>query len=233
MTLRVGDRHGILRFPETGAGSDPGLVALYPRALAAAAPRADAAAWAAALEPTMTAAGINTKRRVAALFGQIAAEAGPGLTGLSENTNYTKAARLCAIFPRAFPSLDVAARYAGKPQPIANRAYANRLGNGDEASGDGWRFRGAGLIQLTGRENFANFAKSMGLPAEDAERIADWVRTPPGACASACWYWNRRKLNALADQWQLNAITFAVNGPAMLAKELRASSSEAALRAFG
>ena len=195
--------------------------------IAAAAPQADSLAWAAILAPYLQASGIDQPRRIAALLGQMTAEAGPRLAALAENTRYTKPERLCVIFPKAFPSMAIAARYAGDAIRIANRAYAGRLGNGDETSGDGYRFRGSGLLQLTGRTHFTLFAQDLGVAVEP---MADWLRTPPGAAASACWYWKRRKLNLLADAWNLAGITQAVNGHAMLAAALRAAAAEAALR---
>ncbi len=177
-------------------------------ALAVVAPKCDQAAWIAALSPLMRSAGITTPKRVAAFLGQIAVESG-GLTVLSENLNYS-ADGLRATFPTHFTVAD-ALKYARQPEKIANRAYCNRLGNGDEASGDGWRFRGTGAIQLTGRANVTVFAKYIGKTPEDA---ADWCRTVPGAAASACWFWAERLngANDLADGWMITMLSKAVNG---------------------
>lgn len=199
-------------------------------AIRAAAPRADAAKWVPVLEPHLSASDITSPRRVAAFLGQVAVEAAADLSNLTENTRYTSASHLREVFPSRFPTLAVAQSYVGDRVRIACRAYAGKNGNGDEASGDGWRFRGAGLIQLTGRDNFMAFATILSAPVD---QVADWVRTPNGAAASACWYWRTNKLNALADDWDLARITRAVNGKAMLAHALRVAAAEAALRAAG
>lgn len=198
-------------------------------ALAAAAPKAFAALWIPALTPPMQSSGIITPRRVAAFLGRCVAEAGPDLTELAENTNYTSAARLVFVFPREFPDLVTADRYVGNPATIANRAYAGKLGNGDEASGDGYRFRGSGLFQLTGRDEIGGFAKAIGREIGDA---ADYLRTPPGAAAGACWYWTAHAMNGLADAWNLPGITRAVNGSAMLGLDTAVAASVAALKAM-
>lgn len=205
------------------------LDSLLPPGLAAAAPKAPAAVWLPALAPPMQSSGIITPRRVAAFLGRCVAEAGDDFAELAENTLYTHAARLVAVFPREFPTLDIANRYAGNPVAIANRAYAGKLGNGDEASGDGYRFRGAGLFQLTGRDEIGGFAKAIGRDIADA---ADYLRTPPGAAAGACWYWTGHGMNALADAWNLPGITRAVNGAAMLGLDTAVAASVAALKAM-
>ncbi len=195
-------------------------------AIRAAAPAAGAEAWARALAPHLRAWGLVAPRQIAALLGQAAVEAGPGLDRLAEDTRYTSAERLCAVFPSRFPDQATARRYLGDAVRIANRAYAGRLGNGDEASGDGWRFRGAGLLQMTGRATMAGFAGRLRAPAET---VADWLRTPDGAAAGACWFWVQRGLRAPADAWEIDAVTRAVNGPAMLGRAQRRASAEAAL----
>ena len=99
--------------------------------------------------------------------------------------------------------------YARQPEKIANVTYANRIGNGDTASGDGWRFRGRGVIQLTGRANYADFGKTIGMTAEE---VIDYVTTIKGALESACWYWDTRKINAMADEQDIVAMSKKVNG---------------------
>jgi predicted chitinase len=200
------------------------------QAICAAAPQADTELWTATLEPHLLASNIATPRRVAALLGQAAAEAGPGFAVLSEDTLYRHADRLCAIFPSCFPSMAVAQQYVGDATRIACRAYADKLGNGDEASGDGWRFRGSGLFQITGRSTYEAFAGDLNAPVD---QVAEWTRTPAGAAASACWYWRKHALNTPADAWNLAAVTVGVNGAAMLAHALRVAAAEAALRAAG
>jgi putative chitinase len=203
----------------------PGLEAAF----RAVAPHAPALVWLPVLKEHLDAGGLTTDRRASAFLGQCAVESGL-FTTTSENVNYTHADRLRAVFPSEFPTLAVAAKYVGNPQKIANRCYAGRLGNGNEASGDGYVFRGAGLIQLTGRAAIAAFAKSLGV--SDLRQVSDWLRQPAGAAASAVWFWNTRKLNAAADGWQLSAVTLKVNGSAMLAHAERVALSNLALRAF-
>ena len=198
-------------------------------AVRAAAPRADLAIWVAVLNEHLTASGMTEPKVVAAFLGQCAVEAGDGFNDLAENTNYKNPERLVAIFPSRFPTLELARGYAGDSKRIANRAYAGKLGNGDEASGDGLRFRGSGLLQVTGRDNYAAFAVTLGATADS---VADWIRTPAGAAASACWFWTTRGLSAPALAWNLDAITRGINGRAMLGHPQRVAASTAALRAM-
>lgn len=199
-------------------------------ALSAAAPLAVQSIWLPALTAALTACDATTPHRIAALLGQCAVEAGEGFGEVSESLYYTHAARLVLVFPSRFPDEDAAAPYCKSPERLANLIYANRLGNGDQASGDGWRFRGGGLLQITGRAHYAAYAAARGLAVEAA---ADYVRTPAGAADSAAWYWQSRGLNAFADAWALSAITLRINGPAMLDNQTRISASNAALRAMG
>lgn len=199
-------------------------------ALAATCPRADQGVWLRALVPPMLSSGITTPRRVAAFLGQCAVEAGPDLGELAENTRYTNPDRLRAVFPsRVQTDAEAHSLVAEGAEAIANCVYAGRLGNGDAASGDGWRFRGAGILQLTGRENIGAFGASCGRTPEDA---ADWLRTPAGAAVGACWYWTKHGLNALADGWQIASITRAINGNAMMHAAERSAASERALHAI-
>ena len=101
---------------------------------------------------------INTPKRLAAFLAQCAHESG-GFKAIKENLNY-RAESLCRVWPKYFPNIDVARQYAQQPERIANRAYANRMGNGPEESGDGWKFCGRGLIQLTGKDNYSRYAQS-------------------------------------------------------------------------
>lgn len=162
--------------------------------------------WADALTPFMVASGITTPNRIAAFLGQVAVESA-GFTVLTENLSYS-AERLTAVWPNRFPNVLAAQPYARNPERLANRTYASRLGNGNEASGDGWTFRGAGLIQLTGRENQEAFAKACGITGD----VGGYLRTLKGAAQSACWFWSTRGLNTLADGWQITAISKKVNG---------------------
>lgn len=150
---------------------------------------------------------INTPHRVAHFVAQCAHESG-NFAFIEENLNY-RAASLMATFKKYFPTQDLAQQYERKPQMIANRVYANRMGNGDEASGDGWRYRGRGLIQLTGKDNYTFFAGSLGIPIEEA---ADYLGTFEGAAQSACFFWEQNKLNRFADANDVKGLTRAING---------------------
>lgn len=150
---------------------------------------------------------IDTPQRLAAWLAQCAHESG-GFKFLKENLNY-KAASLRRVFPKYFADDATAARYANKPEMIANRVYANRMGNGDEASGDGWRFCGRGLIQLTGKNNYTFFAGSLGIPLDEA---SEYLETFEGAVQSACFFWDQNKLNQWADKDDILTLTKRING---------------------
>ena len=154
-----------------------------------------------------TSAGIITPLRQAHFLSQVAHESG-SLNTVSENLNYSAEA-LQKVFKKYFPDSAIAWKYARQPQAIANRVYANRMGNGSEASGDGWKYRGAGLIQLTGKNNHEAFAKAVGKPLE---AVGDYLRTPEGAVHSACWFWATNGLNKLADADDVRAVTKRING---------------------
>jgi putative chitinase len=193
--------------PPSQGDADPRLVA----ALRAAAPNlrtADAAMWARVLADPMRAADITTPRRIAGFAGQCAVES-DGFTTTAENLRYSHAARICAVWPSRFPTEAAAAAYVNAPEALANSVYANRMGNGPPDSGDGWRFRGLGLIQITGREEYAAFAASIGRPIDAA---AAWAATPEGAAASATWFWSWKALNRAADAWDLMTLTRRING---------------------
>ena len=150
---------------------------------------------------------INTPQRLAAWLAQCAHESG-GFKFLKENLNY-RAASLRKVFPKYFPTDELAAQYANKPQMIANRVYANRMGNGDEASGDGWRYCGRGLIQLTGKTNYTFFAGSLDIPLEEA---SEYLETFEGAVQSACFFWEQNNLNQWADKGDILTLTKRING---------------------
>ncbi len=187
----------------------------------------DVDAWVAAMSDVLRRAGITTPRRIAGFVGQCAVESG-GFRVLSENLNYS-AQRLCQVWPSRFPNLAVANQYAHNPEKLANRVYSNRIGNRDEESGDGWRFRGRGLIQLTGRANYERFATSVGCTVEEA---ADRAATRVGAVETAAWFWNTNGLNAPADAWLVDGMTRKING-AMNAAAERRRQCDAALAAIG
>lgn len=163
--------------------------------------------WYSALDRCLPDYDINTPRRVAAFIAQCAHESG-GFLFLKENLNY-RAESLVRVWPRHFPSLDVARQYARKPEKIANKAYANRMGNGDESSGDGWRFIGRGLIQLTGKDNYQAFADSI---ETDINDIPEYLQTFEGAVQSACWFWEKNNLNKWAEDGDIKEMTRRING---------------------
>jgi putative chitinase len=208
--------------PPEPQGLDPALQAVAPRLTSA-----DRAAWISALAEPLLAAGITTPRRVAAFLGQCSAESG-GLHQLEENLNYS-ATRLCEVWPNRFPNAEAAGACAMNPEALANRVYANRMGNGDEASGDGWRFRGRGLIQITGRTAYVNFAEATNMTLDQA---VDHAVTQAGAASSAAWFWTTHELNTLADAWSIDLLTRKINGSATGAAE-RSRLCEAALQAIG
>jgi putative chitinase len=150
---------------------------------------------------------INTPQRIAAFIAQCAHESA-GFKFLKENLNY-RAESLMRVWPRYFPNIEIARQYAHKQEKIANRAYANRMGNGNEASGDGWKFCGRGLIQLTGRNNYESFAESIETPVEE---IPEYLATFEGAAQSACWFWETNNLNKWADQGEMVTLTKKING---------------------
>lgn len=150
---------------------------------------------------------INTPRRVAAFLAQCGHESG-GFVFVSENLNYS-ASGLMRVFPRYFPTPELAKQYERNPKRIASRVYANRMGNGDEASQEGWLYRGRGIIQLTGKNNYFWFAASLDLTPEQA---VEYLETFEGAAQSACWFWETNKLNALADSGDFVGLTKRING---------------------
>lgn len=199
-------------------------------ALKIAAPHVDAAAWGPALTAAFSRFGLDNHRRVAAAVGQFMAEAGGDFGRLEESLWYAHAARIQAVFGgRLFPTLAAAQPYVRNPERLANHVYANRNGNGDEGSGDGFRFRGGGLIQLTGRTEFARFGASIG---KSPEAAAQYCETAAGAAMSGCWYLAANGCLPLADAWDIDAITRAVNRR-MLAAAQRLADSNAMLAALG
>ena len=183
--------------------------------------------WYHALNEILPEYEINTKPRVAAFLAQCAHESG-GFKFLKENLNY-KAASLRKVFPKYFPDDATAAAYANKPQMIANRVYANRMGNGDEASGDVWLFCGRGLIQLTGKNNYTFFAASLGIPLDEA---SEYLETFEGAIQSGCFFWEQNKLNQWADAGDILTLTKRING-GTIGLEDRIKHYEHALHVLG
>jgi putative chitinase len=163
--------------------------------------------WHNALSQLLPDYEINTPQRIAAFIAQCSHESG-GFVFLTENLNY-KAESLLKLFGKYFKTLDEAKGYERKPEKIANKIYANRMGNGDEASGDGYKYRGRGLIQLTGKTNYTWFAASLEISPEEA---AEYTQTFEGAAQSACWFWETNKLNQWADTGDILTMTKRING---------------------
>jgi putative chitinase len=166
--------------------------------------------WCNALNEILPEYGIDTPQRVAAFVAQCAHESG-NFRALKENLNY-RWETLRKLFSKYFPTDDLAKAYAAMPnkqEAIANRIYASRMGNGDEQSGDGFRFCGRGLIQLTGRDNYTFFAGSLDIPVEEA---AEYLQTFEGAVQSACWFWETNNLNQWADKDDILTLTKRING---------------------
>lgn len=149
--------------------------------------------------------GINTPLRIAHFMAQIEYES--GLKPISENLNYS-AKRLLTIFPKYFTP-EKALLYANKPQLIANKVYANRMGNGSEDSGEGWKYRGRGFIQITGKENYFRLANDTDI---DCLKNPDLLLEEPNAMLSALWFWNLKGLNKFADKNDIVGITKRING---------------------
>jgi putative chitinase len=183
--------------------------------------------WFEAISEILPEYEITTPQRVAAFLAQCAHESG-GFVFLKENLNY-KAASLRRVFPKYFPDDAIAAQYAGKGEMIANRVYANRMGNGDEASGDGFRYCGRGLIQLTGKNNYTFFAGSLDIPVEEA---SEYLQTFEGAVQSACFFWEQNKLNQWADAGDILTLTKRING-GTIGLEDRQKHYQHALHIFG
>ena len=186
--------------------------------------------WHHALEQLLPDYDINTPKRIAAFVAQCAHESG-GFTAIKENLNY-KAPTLRKLFSKYFPNDELAAVYAAKPnrqEAIANRIYASRMGNGDEKSGDGYRYCGRGLIQLTGKSNYQNFADSLEMNVED---VPEYLATFEGAAQSACWFWEANNLNRFADAGDIKGLTKAING-GYIGLEDRIKHYEHALHVLG
>lgn len=153
------------------------------------------ATWAPVIDAAATRHAIGTRDRLASFLAQTAHESG-SFNRIEENLGYSTAKRLVAVWPKRFPTEASAAPFVMQPQRLANRVYALRNGNGPENSGDGWRYRGRGLIQITGRSNYAEAGQALGL---DLVGNPDLLLQPAHAAMSAAWFWASRGLNALAD----------------------------------
>jgi putative chitinase len=166
--------------------------------------------WHEALAQLLPDYEIDTPQRIAAFIAQCAHESG-GFKAVKENLNY-RAVTLRKLFNKYFPNDEIANLYASKvnkQEAIANRIYANRMGNGPEESGDGYRYCGRGLIQLTGKDNYTRFAESLEISVEEA---SEYLQTFEGAAQSACWFWESNNLNRFADAGDIKGLTKAING---------------------
>ena len=151
---------------------------------------------------------VDTPERIAGFLAQCGHESG-GFRFVEENLNYSAKA-LDSVFGKYFKNGGRdAKKYARKPEKIANVVYGNRMGNGDEDSGDGWQFKGRGYIQLTGRNNYTSFAESVDM---DLDECIDYLKTPKGALESALWFWDTNKLNKYCDKHDVKGMTKRVNG---------------------
>ena len=170
--------------------------------------RDDWNAWYEAMCEILPLWGVNTIERVAMFLSQCGHESG-GFRVLSENLNYSAKA-LNTIFPKYFRRAGRDANeYHRQPEKIANVIYANRMDNGDPSSGDGWMYRGGGILQLTGRYNYTKFGEAVDMSPEQA---VDYVRTKKGALDSACWFWDTNNINKWCDAMDIVGATKRING---------------------
>lgn len=167
-------------------------------------------AWCAALRDMLPMFGINTKHREAMFLAQCGHESA-GWSTFVENLNYS-AAGLRKVFGKYFPTDDIAAQYARRPEKIASRAYGGRMGNGPEESGDGWKYRGRGLIQLTGKNNYTAFSMdTTGTMAivDNPDIVAKDIEM---CLKSALWFWKVKDLNRPSDAGDVRTVTLRING---------------------
>ena len=169
----------------------------------------------------------DNHKRAAGFLAQTAHESG-GFNFVKENLNYS-AKGLMGTFKKYFPSEDIAKQYERQPEKIACRVYANRMGNGPEESGDGYKFCGRGLIQLTGKQNYTKFAEDLGISVD--ETVA-YLETPEGAVSSAGWFWDNNDLNKFCDNDDFVGLTKRING-GTIGIEDRKHHYELALKLLG
>jgi putative chitinase len=165
--------------------------------------------WYSNLLNTLPEYDIDTPKRVAAFMAQCGHESG-GFTLMQENLNYS-AKGLVGTFKKYFPTEAHAKPYERKPEMIANRVYANRMGNGDEASGEGWYFRGRGIVQITGKNNYTKCSQSL-FESNVLVENPDLLLESEYAIHSACWFWSAARLNELADVGDIKTMTKRING---------------------
>lgn len=167
----------------------------------------DPGAWLAAVTVACTKFKIDTPKQIAAFIAQTAHESG-GYTRLVENLNYSAEA-LMRVWPKRFPTKAVADFFARKPELIANHVYSNRMGNGPIQSGEGWKYIGRGLKQLTGKDNYIRCGKALGI---DLVENPELLLRPMFAAHSAGWFWKINNCGALADADQFQLLTKRING---------------------
>lgn len=189
--------------------ASPQIKAILPQCL-------DPSIWADALNVAASQFDFDTPVRMAAFLAQVGHES-VQLNRRRENLSYSMRG-LMNTWPRRFPTEESTTGYVRNPERLANYVYANRLGNGDSASGDGWKYRGGGLIQLTGRGNYRDAGAALGVPLEDAPQK---IELPIVAARSAGWFWQSHGCNELADAGEFEKITETINGPAKLGQKER------------
>lgn len=177
------------------------LSAIFPDALAGT--------WEALNEIAVPKADLSSSTRLCYFLAQCGHESA-GFSRLQENLNYTSAGRICAVWPSRFKSKVDAIPYISNPQKLANRVYAGKYGNGDERSGDGWRYRGRGWIGLTFANNYRRFFEWAGMPGDTNP---DFVATVTGAALSSAWYWTANEINPLCDEGDFVGVTKKINPP--------------------
>lgn len=165
------------------------------------------AKWVDPLNETFERFGISTVNQQACFIAQCGHESG-SFRLLEENLNY-KAVTLTKLWPKRFPTIEFANQFGGAAKAIANKVYASRMGNRDEASGDGYRFRGRGCIQLTGHDNYYHAGQALGV---DFVMQPDWVSTPKYAALTAGWFWSTHKCNPPSDALDHVRLTKIING---------------------
>lgn len=181
--------------------------------------------WERVLNPALKEFGLDTNAEIAEFLAQVGHES-MSLNRLVENLNYSSR-RLMEVWPKRFPTIEFAAQYGRIPVKIANRVYANRLGNGDEASGDGFKYRGRGLIQITGKANYAACGQGISVPLE---MFPQKLEDPIHAARSACWFWQTKKLDAAIGDIEHD--TRVING-GLIGIEDRAAIYERAKQVLG
>jgi len=169
----------------------------------------DISDWYQVLSNTLPINNITTIQQVAEFLAQTAYESA-NYTRLIENMNYSAAA-LRSVFPHYFPTTAAALQYARQPQKIANLVYGSRMGNGPPESGEGWKYRGRGILQLTGKDNYAKASHDI---YQDDRLVTnpDLVCEKQAAVETACWFWDNRSLNDLIDAGNLMEVTHRING---------------------